>query len=431
MESRDAPTAARWLEGAFHLLLAGGLVAAIHALQLREPVAYTRLVTEDNWGENTTFVALAFTAAAFALLAWRAGPEAKGMQRLGWLGVALCAGVLAGEEMSWGQRVLGFETPEALHRINLQHETTLHNIEGIAQYDLHDGLYVAMLAWAAISWLTPRALRLRLAALGLPLAPLHLAPWVLVVPWLIEARPFVKSDEVTELVLGAFLVVWATDRLLRQGPLPVAAGVRTAVACAAGLLLVAAGGTLMSSFYPDQGLRHRLNLMGLRDLPDYRLYDQSDAVMAYIYAHPDRFLKPDTRLEHARLLVGLGRPEEAAEVAQPILDEPLPAGADRAARVAHHQRRGALLALLGDPVAAAAEIERAIVLDEDGMGEAALGPDDRASRLLSLSQSLATLDRLDAALDRAHEASAVVETASIRREIGVWTATLERRIQER
>ncbi|QGX99519.1 hypothetical protein EI983_15080 [Roseovarius faecimaris] len=35
----------------------------------------------------------------------------------------------AGEEISWGQRIFGWETSEAMKQINRQDETTIHNIE--------------------------------------------------------------------------------------------------------------------------------------------------------------------------------------------------------------------------------------------------------------------------------------------------------------
>ncbi|HSV94357.1 MAG TPA: hypothetical protein VLH94_00055 [Spirochaetia bacterium] len=38
---------------------------------------------------------------------------------------------VAGEEISWGQRILFFSTPEILYEINTQKETTLHNISTI------------------------------------------------------------------------------------------------------------------------------------------------------------------------------------------------------------------------------------------------------------------------------------------------------------
>ena len=41
---------------------------------------------------------------------------------------ALGCFVLAGEELSWGQHFFGWETPEALAKINKQQETNLHNL---------------------------------------------------------------------------------------------------------------------------------------------------------------------------------------------------------------------------------------------------------------------------------------------------------------
>ncbi len=38
---------------------------------------------------------------------------------------------MIGEELSWGQRIFGWETSEALREINKQEETNLHNIHGV------------------------------------------------------------------------------------------------------------------------------------------------------------------------------------------------------------------------------------------------------------------------------------------------------------
>jgi len=37
--------------------------------------------------------------------------------------------ISTGEEISWGQRIIGFSTPDNLNEINVQQEFTLHNIE--------------------------------------------------------------------------------------------------------------------------------------------------------------------------------------------------------------------------------------------------------------------------------------------------------------
>jgi hypothetical protein len=45
----------------------------------------------------------------------------------------VCFGLffLIGEELSWGQRIFGWETPESYASINKQKETNLHNIYGV------------------------------------------------------------------------------------------------------------------------------------------------------------------------------------------------------------------------------------------------------------------------------------------------------------
>ena len=42
----------------------------------------------------------------------------------------------AGEEISWGQRIFGFKTPEIIKEINVQKEFTIHNIEIFNNKDL-------------------------------------------------------------------------------------------------------------------------------------------------------------------------------------------------------------------------------------------------------------------------------------------------------
>ncbi len=47
----------------------------------------------------------------------------------------------AGEEISWGQRILGFKTPESLEQINDQNEFNLHNIQkGVIDQSVRYGL---------------------------------------------------------------------------------------------------------------------------------------------------------------------------------------------------------------------------------------------------------------------------------------------------
>jgi len=47
--------------------------------------------------------------------------------------IALLLG--AGEEISWGQRIIGFETPPLIAKINVQKECTLHNLDIFSHFD--------------------------------------------------------------------------------------------------------------------------------------------------------------------------------------------------------------------------------------------------------------------------------------------------------
>ena len=90
--------------------------------------AFRFVLNEDGIAEYlqlACWVGIGVFAAAIAVSRWRSGHR---WQALIFAGVALAAVFAAGEEISWGQRILGFQTPEDLLEINVQGETTLHNI---------------------------------------------------------------------------------------------------------------------------------------------------------------------------------------------------------------------------------------------------------------------------------------------------------------
>jgi hypothetical protein len=63
---------------------------------------------------------------------------------------------IAGEEISWGQRAFGWETPGSFGDRNWQNETTFHNFTGVHAYFVYGvatiGLYAALapLLWNAV-----------------------------------------------------------------------------------------------------------------------------------------------------------------------------------------------------------------------------------------------------------------------------------------
>ena len=58
---------------------------------------------------------------------------------------------IAGEEISWGQRILGIETPEEIAQKNVQNETTIHNL-GFFQGKLPQ-IYILIGLWGSFGWI--------------------------------------------------------------------------------------------------------------------------------------------------------------------------------------------------------------------------------------------------------------------------------------
>lgn len=180
--SRQARPLREWLPTA---LGAVAIVALYGALTLG--AEFVDLFVEEDgpveWlGSLGLFAGAGLFFAAF-LLARRRGSEAVGLSRLGvWVLLALAAALFfaAGEEISWGQRLFGWGTPESIAAINAQDETTLHNLTSFQSGAL-DGDRLFKLAWTGLFVLVP------LVAAGWPRARAWLTRLVPVVPLRLSA----------------------------------------------------------------------------------------------------------------------------------------------------------------------------------------------------------------------------------------------------
>ena len=89
---------------------------------------YATLTLEDSWVEYLGCLLLFLTG---LLLLSLVRQEKQELSSPRWLYLFFgCAFVwAAGEELSWGQRIFGFETPDFLRGMNSQNELNLHNIK--------------------------------------------------------------------------------------------------------------------------------------------------------------------------------------------------------------------------------------------------------------------------------------------------------------
>ena len=197
--------------------------------------AHNELLREDGLYE-TLQAGLCAAAAAALGLAWigslwqpdPALPTGRTGVRRFWrsailLALALMMLLMTGEEISWGQRIFGFETPEWIKRQNFQGELTFHNWAVFQPQQSGNRLqnawlvgvavYLGALPWLASLW--PRLGR-RLRRLGIPLASRLVASLTLAsLAWYAITAPW---SEVLELVFDWLLLVFALEVAMARRP---------------------------------------------------------------------------------------------------------------------------------------------------------------------------------------------------------------------
>ena len=134
----------------FALPLVGGLLMV--GSRVSRPLFHA-LTDEDEileWGQVALYVAAGVFGFLNGVRLWRSGSRGPA---LAWLAFTVGCVFVTGEEVSWGQRIFHWTTPESFRAINRQGETTLHNIRtvlnGVNAVLLVGGLYGAA-GWLVI-----------------------------------------------------------------------------------------------------------------------------------------------------------------------------------------------------------------------------------------------------------------------------------------
>ena len=213
--------------------LLGVVVAGPLLLGLQSRGDFRMLLREDGWGEWATF--LAFLVAAGRAIQGGFKYSESRLDRLVLFGLALCCLFVAGEEISWGQRLLGFVPPEAFLKHNVQQEFEIHNLLRHVILSQHL-VQAAAIAYALASLLA--LTRWFPQALG---PHVSLVPWLLVVAGLEYTYNFSdylpRTGDFAEMLLG--LVLLADVSMRRRGRARLS-GCRTAILAVAGVLVSAA-----------------------------------------------------------------------------------------------------------------------------------------------------------------------------------------------
>lgn len=128
------------------------MISAFAAAHLRPDFFARHFGTEDAFAENLTAIGLFLGGLALFLIAVA--------RRRAWGARAAILPVLygalfvwaAGEEISWGQRIIGFETTEFMEEFNDQDEVNLHNLV-VGGVKLDEVLFGPVMSTLILSWL--------------------------------------------------------------------------------------------------------------------------------------------------------------------------------------------------------------------------------------------------------------------------------------
>lgn len=217
---------------AFFLGLAGVLGFAVLAhWSLRTYIDVGWLEGEDGLSEWWSVGTYLVGAAAIGAAAWSLRTTRQFLVMYFYLALAVGLFLGAMEEISWGQRLVGWETPTALNEINTQGETTIHNVNFANNVIFEALFWGSVLGLTAGLWRLIANLRGLNDSIRLVLPTLMLSPALLLImvwragdQWTSANIPRLFMDyfnsgprgsEVPEAVLGLCIVIYTLSNLRR------------------------------------------------------------------------------------------------------------------------------------------------------------------------------------------------------------------------
>jgi hypothetical protein len=136
----------QWLLWAVALFPLCAMILIV-ALKMVKPGMFMILNREDGFVEWATAIVYVGGSGFAASLALHFRRQKETLHAVLYAGLAIGMIFIAMEEISWGQRLLGIDTPDYIAQRNLQDELTFHNIDG---FPLH-AAYIAVGLYGAFS----------------------------------------------------------------------------------------------------------------------------------------------------------------------------------------------------------------------------------------------------------------------------------------
>lgn len=314
----------------FLIVLTVSIVTFYAVAAFYYPKLYIYATYEDLYGEwaQTYFF---FTAFVFSLLNAR---RKDGAYRWFFALLALASFYVFMEEISWGQRLIGFETPEFFHQKSYQDEANIHNLltgpVEVWTKTLLTYLIACGLAGYGIVYplLVKTAFKpvLKLAEWGIAPPPLALIPAFLAAA-VLEIEPFSFNEaEVAELLVAMALTYTALHYYLRTGAAAITPGVAPYLGVFAAVAALVAVTTQSLLHNPEQRemIEHRLANGYDKFVDRYEGYDYTYGVAETLQLYNQ--LKPHNTVILRKIadnLEVLGEHDKAQQFIQEAIDEGL------------------------------------------------------------------------------------------------------------
>jgi hypothetical protein len=317
----EAESRGRWTERGALLANALVLTAVVLAalLHASDPDLYYRAVQEDEALEWATFWSFLTAAAAFGVSVRRRA--AFGGRPWFLLVVSLFCLFVAMEEVSWGQRVVGYRPPAYFLEHNFQQELNLHNVVATKYRKLALAAVIGGYGIALpLLFLLPATARL-LRRLGAAAPPLGLVPAFLATLVAYLWYPWTHTGEWVEFMLGLgflFAAMLRAELPSRMWPSSRPAWSSAVAVALSGLavlglgLLTAALSRIQRSDHPETVAAAKAETEALRrDFAGGRLHSRC-GLHKRLYTYAEKYREAELLQGEFGALVAQGLPEARA-----------------------------------------------------------------------------------------------------------------------
>jgi len=138
-------------------------VVLSYTILLMGDSVYTYLTNEDGFFENLGALAFLVATVLLILTFFRSriredSSSRSAIKLIMYLVLAFALFFAAGEEISWGQRIVGIDTPESIRSVNFQGEMNIHNLDLFQVTPEHNALrWFWNLFWLIFALVIPAA----------------------------------------------------------------------------------------------------------------------------------------------------------------------------------------------------------------------------------------------------------------------------------